>query len=104
MRGTLDKGRAFRTEQAKEQLHDLLMMCLANHGNADDIASRPARYLIELGIAKDPKNLLQDGWKRPFTITANTAKTDFLVDSDALDKYYAKQKRDMDKTTVSNEE
>src|SRR5206468_3565400 len=71
MRGTLDKGRAFRTEQAMEQLHDLLLICLAEGNDADAIASDPAGHLKQLGLAKDPENLIKDGWKKKFEITTN---------------------------------
>src|SRR5271169_624785 len=70
MRGTLDKGRAFRTKQGMEQLHDLLLICLAEteKGTAEDIAKNPLVYLKELGLAKDPENLVKDGWKQDFEI------------------------------------
>ena len=29
MKGTLDRGKAFRTEQARRELHDLLLVCVA---------------------------------------------------------------------------
>ncbi len=87
MKGTLDRGRAFRTEQAKEQLHDLLLICLAEKGSAEDIIKDPARSLKELGLAKDPEKLLKDGWNRPFKISANKAKNDFKIYSEALQRH-----------------
>lgn len=93
MRGALDKGRAFRSEQAKEQLHDLLLMRLAEGGNPDEIANNPEAELRKLGIAKDPKNLILDGWKEKFEVHLNKNKTDFTVHSDKLDRYLAKQRR-----------
>lgn len=92
MRGTLDKGRAFRTKQGKEQLHDLLLICLAEskNANAEDIAKRPGDYLKGLGLAKDPKNLIKDGWKEDFKITANG--NDFTIVSEAWNNYKARQR------------
>ncbi len=89
MRGTLDKGRAFRTEQASEQLHDLLLICLAENGNAEEIAATPLQYLNSLGLAKDPENLLKDGWKQDFEIKVKN-KHDFTITSKSWDKYKAK--------------
>jgi general secretion pathway protein G len=94
MRGTLDKGRAFRTERAKEQLHDLLLICLAESDKtAAQIASDPSEYLKQTGLAKDPKGLILDGWKEPFKITVNPSGTDFNIKSDKLIAYNAKTKR-----------
>jgi hypothetical protein len=99
MRGTLDKGRAFRTDQAKEQLHDLLMICLAEKADAEAIANDPVFYLKQLGLAKDPDNLIVDGWKVKFEIKPNKGKTDFNIKSEALEKYKAKQNRAKKNTT-----
>ncbi len=93
MRGTLDKGRAFRTEQGKEQLHDLLLIALSEGSTADEIAHDPAKALKGLGLAKDPDNLVLDGWKEKFTITPTPNKKDFNIKSDAWDKYKNKLSR-----------
>lgn len=86
MRGSMEKGRIFRTEQGIEQLHDLLLLCLDEEGDADKIASNPKHYLEKSGIAKDPKNLLKDGWGKPFTITVKPGGKDFDVVSENLKK------------------
>lgn len=105
MRGTLDKGRAFRTEQGKEQLHDLLLICLAesDKATAEDIAKNPLSYLKELGMAKDPKNLIMDGWKKPFQVTVRNSN-DFSIKSDEYQKYIDKQRRNAPGSTDSQEE
>lgn len=92
MKGSLDQGRAFRTEQAKEQLEDMLLLCLADH-DADAILKDPKRHLQNLGLAKDPAKLLQDGWKEPFKITLAPGKSSFLVKSEAFDRYKAKHRK-----------
>lgn len=91
MLGTLDRGRIFRTQQAKEQLHDLLLICLADKGDAEAISKNPLQYLKELGLAKDPENLIKDGWKQPFTIKATRDKNDFIIQSLGLEKYNKKK-------------
>jgi general secretion pathway protein G len=92
MRGTLEKGRVFKTEQAKEQLHDLLLICLAEEGNADAIAKDPGTYLKKLGLAKDPDGLLKDGWNEDFQISVLGNDLDFKIRSEALERYRARQK------------
>lgn len=91
-RGTLDKGRAFRTEQAKDQLKDLLLMCLAEGtATANDLADDPVKYLKAANLAKDPDKLVKDGWNHDFDITV-VNKSDFKITSQALDDYKAKTK------------
>lgn len=104
MRGTLDKGRAFKTERAKEQLRDLLLICLAEKGDADAIAAKPLEYIKQLGLAKDPEGLLEDGWKTKFQIAATANKADFKIKSEALDRYNAKHKRNEPQSSELEEE
>lgn len=97
MKGSLDKGKAFRTEQAKEQLRDMLLLALSDGEKMEDILANPKKSLTNLGLAKDPESLLKDGWNQPFSIRANRAKTDFLIDSPRFTEY----KASLDKKTPS---
>jgi type II secretory pathway pseudopilin PulG len=99
MKGTLDRGRAFRTEQAQEQLKDLLLIAVAEGKNIDDIAKNPESYLKAMGLAKKPKTLIQDGWNEPFSIVPNQRKNDFIIHSKSLENYYTRTgiKKDKDK-------
>ncbi|PIS03295.1 MAG: hypothetical protein COT85_01035 [Chlamydiae bacterium CG10_big_fil_rev_8_21_14_0_10_42_34] len=93
MRGTLDKGRAFRTEQAQDQLYDLLMICLADGENIDDLAKSPEKCLRKQGLAKDPEKLVLDGWNQKFIISVAPGKNDLKISSKALSKYQKKMKK-----------
>lgn len=93
MKGSLDKGKAFRTEQAVEQLHDLLLICLSEKGDAEAIAKGPLKYLEELELAKNPKTLLVDGWKQDFEIKVINNKSDFKIVSKGLNNYNKKHNK-----------
>ncbi len=56
MKGTLDRGRAFRTEQAQAQLRDLLLICLEEGVNSEDLTRDPAAHLKKFNLAKTVKN------------------------------------------------
>lgn len=84
MRGSMEKGREFRTKQGIEQLHDLLLICLDEEGDANKIANNTIFYLRKSGIAKNPEGLLKDGWGKPFTITVKPGGRDFDVISENL--------------------
>ena len=90
MKGTLDKGKVFRTEQAKEQLHDLLLVCLDEYMDGEKISNEPKDYLKKSGIAKNPDKLILDGWSQPFSIRYE--KGDFQIESENLKKYNKNQK------------
>jgi hypothetical protein len=94
MKGTLDRGRAFRTEQAKTQLHDLLLICLEEGVKGDDIVKDPAASLKQFNLAKNSEKLVQDGWGTDFVIQYNQNKHDFKIYSSAYDKYKKKVKQE----------
>jgi general secretion pathway protein G len=104
MKGTLDRGRAFRTEQGQEQLHDLLLMCLADSNDPDAIASNPAGALKKTGLAKDPDKLVTDGWGKPFVITVTRDRSDFAIKSPELTKYLNKINKTQSNSSANVEE
>lgn len=82
VKGSLNRGREFKTEQAQQQLSDLLDICLQDGIDPEKILKEPEKYLRELGLAKDPRSLLKDGWGKPFIITLKPNKKEFDVKVD----------------------
>ena len=91
MRGSLDKGRAFRTEQAMEQVHDLLWLAASEGTKPADAANDPTSALQKLGLAKNVTKLLQDGWGNDFTIVYNQRDGDFRIQSTRYNRYLERQ-------------
>ncbi len=96
MKGTLDKGRVFRTEQAIEQLRDLFLMCLAEGESADEIIRDPVGILQKYGLAKNPQKIVEDGWGKKFDLSLARGKKDFIITSDNLKNYREKTKKTSD--------
>ena len=84
MKGSMNKGKEFRTKQAKQQLYDLLLICLDEGKDADELAKDPGKYLRESGLAKDPDKLILDGWSEKFKIDVLPGKKDFKITSPNL--------------------
>ena len=93
MKGALDKGRAFRTQQAKEQLYNLLLICLEEGDDANKVAQAPAAALKKYDLAKNPDKLVQDGWGEPFQIKLEKNGRNFKVTSKNLNSYNNKLKK-----------
>ncbi|MBU6383949.1 MAG: type II secretion system GspH family protein [Verrucomicrobia bacterium] len=79
MKGSLDKGKKFRTEHGKEQLRDMLLICLDEGKEGDTLAKNPVYYLRELGLVKDPEEATKDGWGRKYVITYSKEQNDFVI-------------------------
>ena len=69
MKGSLDKGRVFKTKQGSEQLRDLLYLEVAQGASIDDVVAHPDVYLKNSGMVKDVDKFLKDGWNKPYVIS-----------------------------------
>lgn len=92
MKGSLDSGRAFKTEYAIEQITDILMLEVAKgEESIEQVVEKASAHLLNSGLVKDVKKLLKDGWGAPFEITAKDSK--ITVKSKNLSQYNAKKSR-----------
>lgn len=80
MKGALNRGKSFKTEQAKRQLEDFLEICLAEGRDPQEFLKDNAGFLSKYSFAKDPKALLVDGEGRPFDITYDAKENSFKVE------------------------
>lgn len=93
MKGSLEKGKAFRTEEAQKQIRDiLLMMASEKEKDLKEVVEDPAKYLKLSGLVKDEKKLLKDGWGNEFEIRVSKDGDDLTIHSDSLIHYQNKQR------------
>lgn len=84
VRGSLNKGRVFKTEQAMNMLDD--MICLeVPPDQIQTLIDNPKKTLESIGLAKDVKKLLVDGWGSPFEITRARKANSVRIHSKHLD-------------------
>lgn len=90
MKGSMDKGRAFKTQRAREQILDILELQLSDSGvTVDKLVEDPAKYLKASGMVKNPDALLKDGWGQNFEIIQR--KNGIKVYSKKLEAYEKKE-------------
>jgi general secretion pathway protein G len=94
MKGSLDEGRRFKTEQAMERIRELLLLEVAKGATLDQVVAEPAKYLQNAGTVKDPKKILQDGWGEDFKISS-TAGGDIHITSKRLKAFKNKKNKDL---------
>ncbi|MCH9612272.1 MAG: hypothetical protein S4CHLAM102_07580 [Chlamydiia bacterium] len=92
MKGSLDEGRAFKTEQGAKQIYDVLTLELAKGGKLDAVLKKPEKYLARSGFIKDPKKLLVDGWGNPYQIEADQSGEDIRVVSNRFYQFQSNKK------------
>ncbi|MGD2169727.1 MAG: type II secretion system protein [Chlamydiota bacterium] len=91
LKGSLDKGKEFKTKESIRQIKDILLLEVANGYDIDTVVTNSREFIKESGLAKDVDKLLVDGWGQPFLIRKKG--DDIEVVSDHLNKLEDKKKK-----------
>jgi len=85
MRGSLDQGRAFKTEQNISRVYDTLMMEYAK-GDADlkTIVNNKEKILERSSLFKEGEKLLKDGWGQDLSFQVEVRADDINITSKKL--------------------
>jgi prepilin-type N-terminal cleavage/methylation domain-containing protein len=68
VRGSLEKGKAFKTAQAAKMIHEVVEMELATGSQTlSSFVQKPVHFLKKSGMVKNPASIIKDGWGEPFT-------------------------------------
>jgi type II secretory pathway pseudopilin PulG len=95
MKGSIDKGKKFKTEQAQKQVRDVLLLEHAS-GNVtfDEVLNNPQSVLEGSGLIKDAGKLLTDGWGNVLEIKRiSENEDDIVITSKGLDAFNKKNKK-----------
>ncbi|MEK7339991.1 MAG: type II secretion system protein [Verrucomicrobiota bacterium] len=68
MKGSLDKGKVFKTERAIQLIEDTLMLEVAKGAPITEVIDKAEIYLKNSGMVKNVENILKDGWGKRFDI------------------------------------
>jgi len=92
VKGSLEKGKVFKTEQAQNQIRDLLLLEVSEGAAIDEVVRVPETYLKKSGIIKNENTFMKDGWNERFIVEATKNGSDIKVTSKRLENYYRKNK------------
>lgn len=91
VKGSMEEGKAFKTEQAAAQIKDILNLQASSGEDLEVIVDNVEYYLKSSGLCKDYKKLMKDGWGKPFEITLS--RENIKVSSSNLSKHIAKKNK-----------
>lgn len=78
MKGSLKKGKSFKTETAGKEAYDILSLQIAGGSNITKVLQDPHKALKNSGLVQSPSKLLKDGWGKDF-ILVPTNDDDFIL-------------------------
>jgi len=99
MKGSLDQGRAFKTEQGIARLREVLLLEAASDSKytLEQIAEDPGPHLKHSGLFKDAEAALKDGWGEDYIFKA--VDGDLEITSAAWDRYTKNKKSNLTRET-----
>ncbi len=101
VKGSLEEGKAFRSEQGVSKIKDILQMEIASGISVEEIVNNPKFYLKRTGLVADAGKLLKDGWGQPYIIKQD-GDYDISVKSIAWDRHKEKRnKKDKSSKTAN---
>lgn len=89
MKGSLDKGKEFKTKESMRQIEDVLLLQMAEGATMESVIENPEKTLEKSGLVKDAAKLLKDGWGG--VIEVQEKKGELLVFSKNLENYEKKK-------------
>ncbi len=93
MRGSVDQGKIFQSEQKSARIYDILMMEYAQSNmDLEDIVESYEEIVKKSPLMKNDKNFLFDAWGDKLIVKLNKDKDDIIVFSEKVSKYQKKKK------------
>lgn len=91
-RGSLDEGKAFKSEQGAEQIRNILLWDVAqgNHTLEEAVRDWPEIVKKSAFVAK-PEQLIKDGWGQEYKVSVSSDGEDLFVISDKVIAYRNKK-------------
>ena len=95
MKGSMEKGKAFKSVQGGRQIYEVLTMELAQ-GNCDEkeVRDHPETVLANSGLVRKAEQLLKDGWGKPYEITCKNG--DVRTKSTKYEEYAKKKNLELE--------
>lgn len=86
MRGSMDQGRVFKTEQNQMRIHDILMLEAAKGDSLVAVVEDWETRVLKSPLANQGKDILLDGWKQKFSVSIQD-DDEIKVSSVKLEEY-----------------
>lgn len=91
MRGSLEKGRIFKSQQARQQIEDILNLEVAKGAPIGRVIADPEFYLEDSGLIKDGAKYMKDGWNVRFNIEELDGRV--VITSDKLTAHEVQEEK-----------
>ncbi len=102
LKGSLAKGRSFKSEAASKEAYDILTLQLSTDSNLTQILDDPHSVLRGSGLVKNANTVMRDGWGNDFQAIQIADSDDFILYSEKWINYLIKEKGMTEETIEDN--
>ena len=102
MKGSLAKGRSFKSEAASKEAYDILTLQLSTDSTIADIIANPKGVIVSSGLVKNANKLMTDGWGNEFQILELDGGNDIILYSERWIDYLKTDKKMTEKAIQDN--
>jgi general secretion pathway protein G len=92
--GSLDEGKAFKTQAGMEKIRTVLDLYAASHPNEDNIEGQWQTIVANSPLVKNAAELTKDGWGGEYQVSRKDGG-EFEVTSAKMQAYHGKGKNSM---------
>ncbi|MDR3624171.1 MAG: type II secretion system protein [Chlamydiales bacterium] len=68
-KGSLDKGKEFKSKEGADRIHNILMLAVAEGTDIEEVKKDWEAFVRKSPLAGRPEDLIKDGWGKPYTVT-----------------------------------
>ncbi|MBN4067124.1 type II secretion system protein [Simkania negevensis] len=86
LRGSLEEGKAFKTQEGSKQLAHILELEAATRASEEEVLEQWEEVVRHSPYVNDPRDLLNDGWGKSFNVSLDNNGR-FIVSSERYAKY-----------------
>ncbi len=89
LKGSLEKGKAFKTKESKQQIRNILNLAsLEDNISIEEVVANWESYIRHSPLIQHPEKIIKDAWNTTFEVSYY--EDSIVLQSQNLQKYYRK--------------
>ena len=96
MRGSLDKGKAFKTKEAISKIYEISLLAWEDKSQVSDDPQKIKEMLVNSGFIRKVSDFMKDGWKQQFEFSIDKDSNELRIISRKYEEFCDKERKGKD--------
>lgn len=93
MRGSLDKGKAFKTKEAISKIYEISLLAWEDKSQVSDDPQKIKEMLVNSGFIRKVSDFMKDGWKQQFEFSIDKDSNELRIISRKYEEFCDKERK-----------